>query len=187
MNANINSVVVTLNGTNKKINVDNGMILVLGDGPYAGAFRVRLEEATEAELNAAEGEIIEEPVVSFEDRLHQANEELQSSQSYKYFEKAVKFLTELNADEFMELVLFAESHGNKFPKFCSELRGIINANDAWGSAWSRMLAPLNKEMQDLGHKLLDNCLKEDSEGYDLEMFYAFYDSVSTIARIKESA
>lgn len=187
MNANnINFVVVTLsNGTSKKINVDeNGMVLVLGDGPYAGAFRVRLEEATEAELNAAEGEIETVPV-SFEDRLHQANEELQSSQSYKDFEQAVKFLTELNADEFMELVLFAESHGNKFPKFCSELRDITNANDAWGSAWSKMLAPLNKEMRDLGHKLLDNCLMDDAEGYDLEMFYGFYEAVTTIARIQE--
>lgn len=66
MNAqNITEITIRMSDdtTTKRIPVDeNGMILVIGSGPYAGAFRVKLEEATAAELEAAEGEIIEEPV-----------------------------------------------------------------------------------------------------------------------------
>jgi len=170
-------------GTTKTIDTNDGMVLILG-GRCAKAKSI--EECSMKEILSAKGEITEaQPEPSFEDKLHQANAELQSSQSYKDFEQAVEFLTRLNADEFMELVLFAEAHGNKFPKFCSELRNVINANDAWGSAWTKLLMPFNEETQALGHKLLDNCLKEDSEGYDLEMFYAFYDAAYQISRIKE--
>lgn len=178
MNANINSVVVTLSdGTSKKIEVKNGMILILmGNGPMDGAFWKKLEEATEVELNAAEGEIIEEEQpVPFDEKLKAVNEELQNSPEYSYFNSAVEYLLDMAADEFLEVVRYAEEHGNRFPRFIGELKNVINANDAWGSAFTKLISVYNKDMQDKLHRLLGRCLGEDVDGCDEDMFLASWD------------
>ena len=160
-------------GTTKTIDTNDGMVLILG-GRCAKAKSI--EECSMKEILSAKGEITEaQPEPSFEDKLAVANEELQQSSQYKDFEAAVDFLTDLNADEFLEIVRYAEKHNNRFPRFVNELRNIVNANDAWGSAYSRLISVYSKKMQDKLHRLLDNCLLEDPESSDEDLFGAVWD------------
>ena len=181
MNANnINSVVVTLSdGTTKRIEVKNGMILILmGNGPMDGAFWTRLEDASDAELNAAAGEIIEEEAIPFDEKLAKANEELQQSQVYNDFEKAVEFLADLSADEFIELVHFSKDHANTFPKFCKELKNIVNADDAYCSALIALARP--RGVEEKAFALLDSCMNCREFPAAFEQFNKLWESLKTL-------
>ena len=180
-NANITEVKITMNdGNTKRVSVDdNGMILVIGSGPYAGAFRVKLEDATQAELEAADG-IVDPVPVPFDEKLAKANEEIQSSTIHKDFEKAVKFLTELNADEFVELVLFAKEHGNRFPKFSAELRNVVNADDAYCSALIGLSRPCGEEVENAAFKLLADCIDAEPYAPVFDTFKKMWKSLKTL-------
>ena len=180
MNANnITEITITMSdGTAKRINVNNGMILVLmGSGPMDGAFWTKLEQATEAELEAAEGEIIEKPI-HFDEKLAKANEELQQSQVYNDFEKAVEFMVDLSADEFVELVLFSKDHANTFPKFCKELRNVVNADDAYCSALISLARPFHVEEK--AFALLDSCMNCREFPAAFEQFNKLWESLKTL-------
>jgi hypothetical protein len=161
MNAQINEVKITMNDGNvKRISVDdNGMILVIGSGPYAGAFRVKLEDATQAELEAADG-IIEQEPIPFEDKLAAANEELQNSSEYSYFNSAVEFLIDHNAGEFLSFVAYAEAHNNRFSKLIPELKECVNADDCYCSAIIALARPRGKDIESFAFTLMNKCLAD---------------------------
>jgi hypothetical protein len=162
MNANnITEITIRMSDdTTKRIPVENGMILVLmGSGPMDGAFWTKLEQATEAELNAAEGEIIEEPI-PFEDKLAAANEELQNSSEYSYFNSAVEFLIDHNAGEFLSFVAYAEAHNNRFSKLIPELKECVNADDCYCSAIIALARPRGKDIESFAFTLMNKCLAD---------------------------
>ena len=160
-------------GTTKTIDTNDGMVLILGRC-------TKTKDATECSvkelIDNAKGEITEaQSKPSFEDKLRQANEKLQNSSEYSCFNSAVEYLLDMAADEFLEVVRYAEEHNNRFPKFIGELKNVINANDAWGSAFTKLISVYNKDMQDKLHRLLDRCLGEDVDGCDEDLFGAVWD------------
>ena len=160
-------------GTTKTIDTNDGMVLILG-GRCAKAKSI--EECSMKEILSAKGEITEaQPKPSFEDKLAAANEEIQNSPEYSYFNSAVEYLLDMAADEFLEVVRYAEEHNNRFPRFIGELKNIINANDAWGSAFTKLISVYNKDMRDKLHRLLDRCVGEDVDGCDEDLFGAVWD------------
>lgn len=175
MNAqNITNITITLSdNTTKTIDVANdGMVIILGRCAKAKA----IEECSMKEILSAKGEITEaQSKPSFEDKLAAVNEEIHNSPEYSYFNSAVEYLLDMAADEFLEVVRYAEEHNNRFPRFIGELKNIINANDAWGSAFTKLISVYNKDMQDKLHRLLDRCVGEDVDGCDEDLFGAVWD------------
>lgn len=154
----ISSVVVNFaNGNSKIIEVnDDGTIMIYG---RTIKYKV-VDECSANELINAKGEIIEAPTpVAFDEKLKKINDELKTSKPYNDFESAVQFLTELNADEFLELVKAVENNGNnKFPKFVSKLRNVVNADDAYCSALISLSRPKGNDIEAFAFTLMNKCL-----------------------------
>ena len=62
------------------------------------------------------------------------------------FNNAVEYLKNLSGEEFTNLVIYSEVNFNKFPDI-EQLRGAVNADDAWCSAIINKARKINKEVE----------------------------------------
>lgn len=117
-----NTTVVVING--KNIKVESGTILVLGAGSYAGAYRVKLDEASAAEISAAK--TIDD---NESDNVTETGEDADNDTNEKY-RKGVNYLVNMiieNPSEFIKLS--AACVGNMYPKFLNPAIAGLNARD----------------------------------------------------------
>lgn len=194
MNANINSVVVTLsNGTSKKIEVKNGMVLILmGNGPMDGAFYKKLEDCSDADFNAAKEVTAEDftpkpwdfdgdvqPVQPIENNVNDESENDVAASEYKYsFNAAVNFLAHCKGEDFLELVKYAKKHSNTFFHCVKEVANVVNADDAYCSALIQLARPLGAEVEHRAFQLFE--VAEESELCE-ENFLDFWKALQTIS------
>lgn len=190
MNANnINSVVVTLNGTSKKIEVRNGMILVLtGNGPMDGAFWTKLEDASDAGLSAAKevsaedfnptpwGDSLDNDVVDTPD--DDVVDAPDDDESYKHsFNDAVNFLAHCSGEKFLKYVRYAKTHGNRFFYRVKEIAAVVNADDAYCSALIQLARPLGEVVEHNAFELFELALEDKN----VEDFLDMWKSLQTIS------
>ncbi len=175
MNANINSVVVTLSdGNTKNIKVKDGMVLILmGNGPMDGAFYKKLEDCTEGELAAAEAfeETTENNLPTVAETPTPCGDSL-DDEYHNTFDTAVDFLANCSGEDFIELVNYAKAHGNKFFHCVKEVADVINADDAYCSAIIKLARHLGKDVENKAFKLF---AREDKEA-----FIDFWNALQTI-------
>lgn len=167
MNANITEVKIAMGNTTKRISVDeNGMILVVcGSGPHAGAYRVKLEDATQVELEAAK---------EVEDTLSDAAEDNDDKYSVNNssFDNAVACLAYMRGEKFLELVRYARSHGNSFANSgVSQLEKVANADDAYCSAIIRLTRRLGEAVDKRAFKLFEQAENGNVQDF-LDLFGA---------------
>ena len=200
MNANINSVVVTLSdGNTKKIEVKDGMVLILmGNGPMDGAFYKKLEDCSDADFNAAkEAEVTAEDFTpkpwsaDFDGDAQPVQPPIENNKventnfnpaAYKVdnnsFDKAVDFLAHCKGEDFLELVRYAKAHGNTFFRCVSEVADCVNADDAYCSALIQLARPLGAEVEHRAFQLFE--VAEESELCE-ENFLDFWKALQTIS------
>ena len=118
-----NTTVVVINGRNIKVESD-GTILVLGAGPYAGAYRVKLEDATAAEISAAK--TIDD---NESDNVTETGEDADNDTNEKY-RNGINYLVNMiqnNPDDFLNLS--AACIDSMYPKFLNPAIAGLNARD----------------------------------------------------------
>lgn len=181
---NITNITLTMNdGTVKNINVTDDTVLVLGR-----CAKIKMVEDCSVKelLTNAKGEITTEvkselAPIPFDEKLKAANEELQNSKETSYFNSAVDFLSGLSADEFLELVIFANEHGNRFPKFsAAEIRECVNADDAYCSALIGLSRPCGERVENAAFKLLADCIDAEPYAPVFDTFKRMWDSLKCI-------
>jgi hypothetical protein len=97
------------------------------------------------------------------------------------FDDAVHFLKNVSAEDFIELVRYAKTHSNKFIGCVKELRGALNADDAYCSALIDLSRPLGEQVENRAFSLLDRAV-EDEESLEgsLEDFVEFFEALKVI-------
>lgn len=173
MNEQIREVKITMeDGTTKRISVDeNGMILVLcGSGPYSGAFRVKLEDATQAELAAAKEVEGTTPDTETEDA---------TADEYKVgFDEAVALLAYMRGEKFLELVRYARGHENSFAGAAGypQLERIVNADDCYCTAIIKLTRRLGDAVERRAFKLFEAAV----DGHEKEDFLDLFGALQII-------
>lgn len=180
MNANINSVVVTLSdGNTKKIEVKDGMVLILmGNGLMDGAFYKKLEDCSDTDFNAAK-EVSSEDFTpkpwsaDFDGDVQPIENNKVENTNFKpaaykvdnnSFDKAVDFLAHCKGEDFLELVRYTKAHGNTFFRCVSEVADCVNADDAYCSALIQLARPLGADVEKKAFELFDKA-DEDAEDF----------------------
>ena len=183
MTENITCVVV--NGRN--IEVKNGCVLVFtGNSPYDAAFYKKLEDCSDADFAAAK-EVSAENFAptpwgdSLDDVETQTTENNTNFNPAAYkvdnsdFNKAVNFLTRCSAEDFLELVKYAKKHNNTFWHCVSEVRDVVNADDAYCSAIIKLTRHLGESVEKKAFELFNEAVEKDE--YD---FIQFWTALQTI-------
>lgn len=131
-----NNTVVVINGRNIEVESDGTILVLLGAGPYAGAYRVKLEEATAVEISAAKTIDDNESnnVTKSEDADNDTDSEEVVDEHYfpsedKYI-NGINYLVNMiqnNPDDFLNLS--AACIDSMYPKFLNPAIAGLNARD----------------------------------------------------------
>ena len=185
---------IVVNGKKKAIEVKDGYVLVFcGHGPCDGAVWKKFDECSEVEFAAAK-EV--ESVIDDEtkDVIRRAQKNFYefdvptvTDEEVQKFENVIKqfncfdnnpvdFLTRCSGEDFVELVKYAKTHGNKFFHCVKELSNVINANDAYCNAIISLTRHFGKELENRAFEKFDLFLKD---GHD-EEFIEFFNALKVI-------
>jgi hypothetical protein len=95
------------------------------------------------------------------------------------FGVAVEFLKSVPGTEFVVLVQYAKKHNNKFLSCIKELRGCINADDAYCSALIELARPLGEQVENRAMSLL-NAAVENPYPYYTNEVEKFFEALKVI-------
>lgn len=119
-------------------------------------------------------------VTTAETENNTANEIAEADDKYTVdnssFDKAVNFLANCSAEDFIELVKYAQKHGNTFCHCVSEVRDCVNADDAYCAALVQLTRPFGEKLENKAFKLFDNIDTLEGE----EAFAEFWDALKVI-------
>lgn len=80
-----------------------------------------------------------------------------------YFDGVVKYLTEMDSEEFIALIYWAKTHGNKFPKCVDEIAEVKNANDFYCAVLINLSRYLGEDVETKTFDVIQSEVKTMSE------------------------